>query len=72
MMPPVASTTASSAGQTRDDDVEQADDGTDYGLEDCANAVYYGHQAGTDGAEYSFNLWFCISKCSRGVFEGRP
>lgn len=44
------------AGQTRDDDVEEADDGADDGLQDGADAVDDGHQAGADGAEDGFDL----------------
>ena len=53
MSPTTASPTA---GQAGDDDVEEASDGTDDGLQDGGNAVDDGHKAGTDGAEYAFNL----------------
>jgi len=48
-------TSAPTAGQAGDDDVEETNDGTDDGLEDGADAVDDGHQARTDGAENALN-----------------
>lgn len=55
-MSPTATTTATSARQARNYDVEEAGNGTDDGLEDRGNAVNDGHQACTDGAEYALDL----------------
>ncbi len=53
MSPTTASPTA---GQAGDDDIEETSDGADDCLEDGGNAVDDSHEAGTDGAEYAFNL----------------
>lgn len=55
-MSPAATTTATSARQTRDYDVEEAGNGADDGLEDRGNAVDDSHQACTYGAEYALDL----------------
>jgi len=47
----MSSPTAASAGQARNDDVEETDNGANDSLEDCANAIHDGHQACTNGAE---------------------
>jgi hypothetical protein len=57
-----APTPATTAGQARDYDVEEAGNGADDGLEDRGDAVDNRHQAGTDGAEYGLDLWFLVSK----------
>ena len=49
-------TAAATAGEARDDNVEEGDDGADDGLKHGADAVDDGHQAGTDGAEERGNL----------------
>jgi hypothetical protein len=53
----VSPTTSPTAGQARDNDVEETSDGTNNSLEDAGNAVDNCHEAGTDGAENAFNLF---------------
>ena len=49
--------TAASAGEARDDDVEEGDDAGDNGLEDGTDAVHNGHEAGADGLQDGLDLW---------------
>ncbi|MCJ1401647.1 hypothetical protein MMC11_004864 [Xylographa trunciseda] len=44
------------AGQAGDNDVEEADDGADDGLQDGADAVNDGHEARADGLEDGLDL----------------
>lgn len=46
-----SSTTATAAGQARNEDVEEGNDGTDNALEDGSNTVHNGHKASADGVE---------------------
>jgi len=58
MVPPVVSrppAATSAACHTRDYDVEEANNSADDRLQDCTDAVDYGHQTGTDGAEDRFD-----------------
>lgn len=55
-MVPSVSPPATSTCHTRDDDVEEANDSANNCLEDCTDAVDYGHQTGTDGAEDRLDL----------------
>lgn len=51
-----SSATATSAGQARDDDAEQRDDGIDDGLQSGGNGVNNGHDAVADRAEDGLDL----------------
>ncbi len=51
-----SSSSATAAGEARDENVEEGSDGTDYALEDGSNTIDDGHEAGTDGSEKAFNL----------------
>jgi hypothetical protein len=44
-----------SAGEARDDDIENGDDAGDDGFQDGTNTVDNGHQAAADGAKDGFN-----------------
>jgi hypothetical protein len=59
----MTTTTASEAG---DDDVEEADNGPNDGLQNGANAVHNGHQAVANCAEDGFNL-YRISRLERWI-----
>lgn len=48
--------TAASAGEARNDDIEETDDGTDDGLEDGSDTVNDGHETCSDGLEDALNL----------------
>lgn len=52
----MTSAPAATAGEARDDDVEQGDNSGDDGLQDGPDAVDDGHQTGADGLEDGFNL----------------
>jgi len=53
---PHPTTTARTAGQEPDDDVEHCDNGGDNCLEDSADAVDDGHETATDGFEDAADL----------------
>lgn len=53
---------ATTTGQARDYDIEEAGNGADDGLKHRGDAVNDRHKAGTDGAEYGLDLGFLISK----------
>ena len=55
-MPSSPPASTSSAGKTRDQDVEERDNGTDDALKDGSDAVNNGHEAGADSAEHAGNL----------------
>lgn len=50
---------AAAAGEARDDDVEEGDNGVDDGLEAGGNGVDNGHDAVADCAEDGLDLWEC-------------
>lgn len=52
-----SSATTATAGEARDDDVEEGGNGADNGLQDGGNAVNDGHQAGADGLAEGFDLF---------------
>ena len=52
----MTSTPAAAAGEARDDDVEDGDNGSNNGLQDGPDAVDDGHEACADGLEDGFNL----------------
>ena len=56
LTPPHSTTTARTAGQESDDDVEHSDNGGDDCLEDSADAVDDGHETATDGFEDAADL----------------
>jgi hypothetical protein len=59
-LPPAS---AAAAGQARDDDVEQGDDGVDDGLQSGGNGVNNGHDAVADRAEDGLDLRI-VSGCT--------
>ncbi len=50
-----------SAGQARDDNTEEAGDGTDNSLEYTSNAINYSHDASTDGLEERLDLLLALA-----------
>ena len=54
-----STTTATTAGETRDDDVEKGGNGSHDCLQDGGDAVNDGHEAGADGLAERFDL-FCL------------
>lgn len=53
-----AAASTSTAGEARDDDVEDCDDSVDDGLEDGTDSVNDGHQGSANGAEHRGDLTF--------------
>lgn len=51
-----SSPTGPTASEAADDDVEEGDDGVNYGSKDGANTVDDGHKAGTNRLEDAFDL----------------
>jgi hypothetical protein len=65
------SSTTASAGEARDDDIEETGDRSDDGLENARDAVDDSHEAGTYGAENGLNLYMTVS-LSICVYSFRP
>lgn len=69
--PSAPTTSAASAGEAGDDDVEERNDAGDNGLQDRADAVDNGHQTGANGLEDGLDLegrsaWNFKSAVDRG------
>jgi hypothetical protein len=54
----VTATSTSTAGEARDDDVEDGDDSVDDSLENGTDSVDDSHQGSADGAEHRGDLEF--------------